>query len=50
MIGLDTNILARYYVQDEMDVEASKQHITAKDLLESGKALMVCKTVLLEFE
>jgi len=26
MIGLDTNILARYYIQDEADAEAEKQH------------------------
>ncbi len=50
MIGLDTNILARYYIQDEADQEAQKQHELARSLMESGQALMVCKTVLLEFE
>ncbi|HQC29707.1 MAG TPA: type II toxin-antitoxin system VapC family toxin [Methylotenera sp.] len=50
MIGLDTNVLARYYVQDEADAEAVKQHDAAKRLIESGKPLMVCKTVLLELE
>jgi len=50
MIGLDTNILARYYIQDEADQEAKKQHDLARTLMESGKALMVCKTVMLEFE
>ncbi len=50
MIGLDTNILARYYVQDEADTEATQQHAAAKRLMESGKPLMVCKTVLLELE
>ncbi len=50
MIGLDTNILARYYIEDEADKEAQKQQIIAKELIESGKKLMVCKTVLLEFE
>lgn len=49
MIGLDTNVLARYYVDDE-DSEAQKQQLAAKALIESGKALKVGKTVMLEFE
>jgi len=50
MIGLDTNILARYYIHDEADAEAEKQHKLAQNLVESGEPLMVCKTVFLEFE
>ena len=50
MIGLDTNILARYYIQDKADKEAEKQHKSARKLMESGEPLMVCKTVFLEFE
>lgn len=50
MMGLDTNVLARYYINDKADAEAQKQQIIAKNLIESGKKLMVCKTVLLEFE
>ncbi|MEI6306742.1 MAG: hypothetical protein WCP33_07970 [Deltaproteobacteria bacterium] len=50
MIGLDTNILARYYIQDEADGEAQKQHELAKKLIESELPLMVCKTALLELE
>lgn len=50
MIGLDTNILARYYIQDESDTEAQKQHELAKKLIESEQPLMVCKAVLLELE
>lgn len=50
MIGLDTNVLARYYVQDDGDAEAVKQHEAARTLMESGTPLMVCKTVLLELE
>lgn len=50
MIGLDTNILARYYIDDEDDKEALKQQQIARNLIESGKEIMVCKTVLLEFE
>lgn len=50
MIGLDTNVLARYYIQDESDLEATRQHEAARRLIESGKPLMVSKTVLLELE
>ncbi|MDG4548885.1 MAG: type II toxin-antitoxin system VapC family toxin [Candidatus Contendobacter sp.] len=50
MIGLDTNVLARYYIQDEGDEEAEKQRLAARRLIESGQPLMVCKTVLLELE
>lgn len=50
MIGLDTNILARYYIQDEADAESLLQHEAARALIESGQSLMVCKTVLLELE
>ncbi len=50
MIGLDTNVLARYYVADASDKEATRQRECARSLIESGKQLMVCKTVLLEFE
>lgn len=50
MIGLDTNVLARYYVEDESDREAPKQREAARRLMESGKPLMVCKTALLELE
>ncbi len=50
MIGLDTNVLARYYIQDAADAQALRQRGAACRLLESGKPLMICKTVLLEFE
>ena len=50
MIGLDTNVLARYYIQDEGDAETNAQREAAKKIIESGKPLMVCKTVLLELE
>ena len=50
MIGLDTNVLARYYVDDAADKEATRQRMGAKRLIESGRALMVATTVLLEFE
>ncbi|MBJ7313644.1 type II toxin-antitoxin system VapC family toxin [Rugamonas sp. CCM 8940] len=50
MIGLDTNILARYYIDDGSDAEAGRQRLAACRLIESGQALMVCKTVILELE
>jgi len=50
MIGLDTNILARYYIEDEADDESVRQRELARRIIEAGKPLMVCKTVLLEFE
>jgi len=50
VIGLDTNVLARYYIQDDDDAEASRQRQAAQRLMESGTPLMVCKTVLLELE
>lgn len=50
MIGLDTNVLARYYIEDAGDTEAAKQREAARRLIESGQPLMVCKTVLLELE
>lgn len=50
MIGLDTNVLARYYVDDKTDEKAADQREEARRLIESGESLMVCKTVLLELE
>lgn len=50
MIGLDTNILARYYIEDQADAESTKQRDAARRLVETGVPLAVCKTVLLEFE
>jgi predicted nucleic-acid-binding protein len=50
VIGLDTNILARYYIQVEGDAEGQTQREAARRLMESGEPLMVCKTALLELE
>ena len=50
MIGLDTNILARNYIDDKPDTLAQRQRIDARRLIESGQPFMVCKTVILEFE
>jgi predicted nucleic-acid-binding protein len=50
MIGLDTNVLARYYVEDKADAQAVRQRAAARRLIESGRPLMVCKTGLLDLE
>jgi predicted nucleic-acid-binding protein len=50
MIGLDTNVLARYYIDDEADSEAQRQRLAARRLIESGQPLMVSKSVVLELE
>ncbi len=50
MIGLDTNVLARYYIDDAGDAQAKRQRLAARRLIESGQALTVSKTVVLELE
>lgn len=53
MIGLDTNVLARYYVAATPDLDDAatfKQCEAARVLVDSGKRLMVSKTVVLELE
>lgn len=50
MIGLDTNVLARYYIEDKADAAADRQRRAARRLIDSARPLMVCKTVVLEFE
>jgi len=50
MIGLDTNILARFYVEDPNDPEAAKQRPIARRVLVELPALFVPLTVVLELE
>jgi predicted nucleic-acid-binding protein len=50
MIGLDTNVLARYYIDDSTDAEAKRQRPVAQRLIDSGQPLSVCKTVIIELE
>ncbi|MGB1558773.1 MAG: type II toxin-antitoxin system VapC family toxin [Oceanococcaceae bacterium] len=51
LLGVDTNVLARYYVASEAGDEATqRQSEIARKLIESGRPLMVAKTVLLELE
>lgn len=49
MIGLDTNVLARYYVASP-DEATQRQGALARDLIDSGRRLYVSKTVVLELE
>ncbi len=49
MIGLDTNVLARYYVASP-DEATQQQSALARQLIESGKRFFVCKSVVLELE
>ncbi|GEM_PF-163654 len=49
-IGPDTNGLARCYVEDRQGAEAERQREGARRLIESGRPLMVCKTIVLELE
>ena len=51
MIGLDTNILARYFVAEEgADATTQTQRQAARQLIESGQELFLPKTVALELE
>lgn len=48
MIAIDTNILARFYVQDAKDDPGLKQHKLAARIM--GEEIFVSHTVALEFE
>ncbi len=52
MIGLDANVLARYYTASSSkdDLITAKQCEAARQLIESGKRLMVSQSVVLELE
>lgn len=51
MIGLDTNVLARYYLGGhDADAATARQQQAARRLFDGGEPLLVCKTVLLELE
>ena len=51
MIGLDTNVLARYYLAgQDTDAASARQQQAALRLLEGGEPVFVAKTVLLELE
>lgn len=51
MIGLDTNVLARYFVAEaDADAATEAQRQAARKLIESGEPLYLPKTVVLELE
>ena len=50
MIALDTNILARFYVDDPHDPEAARQRPIARRILTESPRLFVPLTVVLELE
>lgn len=50
MIGVDTNILARFYVDDPEDPEAEKQRPIARRVMLESPELFVPLTVVLELE
>jgi predicted nucleic-acid-binding protein len=51
VIGLDTNVLARYFVEEEgADAATQAQRQAARQLIESGQTLFLPKTVALELE
>jgi predicted nucleic-acid-binding protein len=50
LIALDTNILARFYVEDPSDSESLKQRPLARRLIASSTQLFVPLSVVLELE
>ena len=50
MRAVDTKILARFYVEDEGDGQATRQRQIARRVMEDSPALFVPKTVVLELE
>jgi predicted nucleic-acid-binding protein len=50
MIALDTNVLARFYVDDPADPESVKQRPIAQRLLTESAQVFVALTVVLELE
>jgi predicted nucleic-acid-binding protein len=51
MIGLDTNVLARYFLSGtDAGAATARQEQASRRLLEGNEPLHVCKTVLLELE
>ena len=50
MIAVDTNILARFYVDDPNDPEAARQRPIARAIMTNSPSLFVPLTVVLELE
>ncbi len=50
MIAVDTNILARFYVEDPNDAEAAKQRPISRRILAESSHIFVSLSVILELE
>ena len=50
MIALDTNVLARFYVDEEGDPQSARQRRIALRIMQSRPSLFVPRTVVLELE
>ncbi len=50
MIALDTNILARFYIEDEADPESKRQRALARSVLGSDRRFFVPLSVIQELE
>jgi len=50
VIALDTNILARFYVEDEADAEAKRQRALARAVMDSDGSFFVPLSVIQELE
>ena len=50
MIALDTNVLARFYIEDEADAESRRQRAIARALLAAERKFFVPLTVVQELE
>ena len=50
MIALDTNVLVRFYVEDERDRQAARQRKIALRIMQRSPSLFVPRTVTLELE
>lgn len=49
MIAVDTNVLARFYVDDATDAQAVRQRRIATNFFDSGETVFVSLNVVLEF-
>jgi len=50
VIALDTNVLARFYIEDESDPESKRQRALARSTLESQRAFFVPLSAVQELE
>ena len=50
MIAVDTNVLARFYIEDEADAESKRQRALARSVLGSDRRFFVALSVIQELE